>query len=62
MMIKGYDPIYKNFINNLYNTVEFTPCYTLLPLSDDSNPDNNSIILENNQNVTSIPNFSIKLA
>ncbi len=62
LMSKGYDPTYKGFIDNILDSVEFTPCYTLLPISDDSNPDSNSIILENTANITNIPNFSIKLA
>ena len=62
MMSNGYDPTYKGFVDNLLESVEFTPCYTLLPIIDDSNPDSNSIILENTANITNIPNFNIKLA
>ena len=40
---------------------KFTPTYTLIPISDDSQPENNSIILETTQNFTVIPNLSYKL-
>jgi hypothetical protein len=52
---------YKSHYNNIISAVEFIPAYTLLPISDDSNPDNNSIVLENTSNITSIPNFEFKL-
>ncbi len=52
---------YKGHYNNIISAVEFIPAYTLLPISDDSNSDDNSIILENTSNITSIPNFEFKL-
>ena len=60
-MSGSYDISYKHFIDNLNTAIEFTPAYTLIPITDDSNPDSNSIILENTQNVTQIPNFEFKL-
>lgn len=47
--------------NKLISTVEFTPAYTLIPITDDSNPDSNSIILETTSNITAIPNFEFKI-
>lgn len=41
---------------------KFTPKYTLIPVSDDSNPDTNSIVLETTTNVSNIPNLDYKLS
>ena len=51
----------KRIIDNILSSYKFTPCYTLLPITDNSNQDSNSIILENTTNITTIPNFNIKL-
>ncbi len=51
----------KDFVDNIKASYKFTPAYTLIPISDDSSPEDNSIILEINQNFTNIPNLSYKL-
>lgn len=51
----------KTYIDNIKASYKFTPAYTLIPISDDSSPEDNSIILEINQNFTNIPNLSYKL-
>lgn len=40
---------------------KFKPAYTLIPISDDEQPEDNSIVLEITQNFTNIPNLSYKL-
>ena len=54
-------PTHKNLIDNITDTIEFIPAYTMIPLSDDSDPQINTMVLENKTNITNIPNFSINL-
>ena len=52
---------FKGHYDRLISSVEFTIAYTLIPISDDSVSDTNSIILETTSNITAIPNFDFRL-